>query len=100
MNAIDAALENDSLTTIKLAITSPGEKKKSPGIKRKAMRLLIAAALNPPPPSEVPPVFADLTNRINDAEEVQKRRRLDPAGATDGATDNDVVQAVIEESRV
>ena len=100
MNAIDAALENDSLPTIKLAITSPGEKKKSPGIKRKAMRLPIAAALNPPPPPEVPPVFADLTNRINDAEELQKRRRLDPAGATDGATDNDVVQAVIEESRV
>jgi hypothetical protein len=37
MNAIEA-LENDSFATIKLAITSPGDKKKSPEKKRKAMR--------------------------------------------------------------
>jgi|JI10StandDraft_1071094.scaffolds.fasta_scaffold3302386_2 hypothetical protein len=54
------------------------------------------AALNPPPPPAVPPVLADLTNRVNYTKEVKKRRRLDPAGATD----HDVVQAVIEESRV
>ncbi len=54
------------------------------------------AALNPPPPLVIPPVLADLTNRINYTEEVKKRRRLNPTGATD----NDVVQAVIEESRV
>jgi hypothetical protein len=52
--------------------------------------------LNPPPPPTVPPVLADLTNRIKYTEEVKKRRRLDPSGATD----NDVVQAVIEESKV
>jgi hypothetical protein len=61
------------------------------------MNLLPAiAALNPPPPAAVPPVLADLTNHIKYTEEVKKRRRLDPSGATD----NDVVQAVIEESRV
>ena len=52
--------------------------------------------LNPPPPSAIPPVLADLTNRIKYTEEVKKRRRLDPAGATE----NDVVQALMEESKV
>ncbi len=54
------------------------------------------AALNPPPPTAVPPTLADLTNRIKYTEEVKKRQKLDPSGATD----NDVIQAVIEESRV
>ncbi len=56
------------------------------------------AALNLPPLPTVPVplVLADLTNRINYTKEVKKRRRLNPSGATE----NDVTQAVIEESKV
>jgi hypothetical protein len=60
------------------------------------MSFPIAATLNPPPPSAIPPVFGDLTNRIKYTEEARKRQKLDPSGATE----NDVAQAVIEESRV
>ena len=60
------------------------------------MPLIEIPALNSPPPAADPPVLEDLTNRIKCTEEVRKRQKLDPSGATD----DDLAQAVIEESKV